>query len=86
MNIYVGNLDFKVKENDLTELFEDFGTVSSAKLITDQYSGKSRGFGFIIMENDLEAQKAIEELNGYTYENRQLVVNEAKERKNNNRR
>ena len=86
MNIYVGNLDFRVKENDLKELFEEFGTVNTSKVITDQYSGKSRGFGFVTMENDLEAKKAIEDLNGTTFENRQIVVNEARGRKNNNRR
>jgi len=81
MNIYVGNLDFKVNESDLEGIFEEYGTVSSAKIITDKYSGKSKGFGFIVMDNDNEAKKAIEELNGATLENRTVVVNEAKPRK-----
>ena len=81
MNIYVGNLDFKVNEKDLEEVFEDYGTVSSAKIITDKFSGRSKGFGFVTMENQDEAEKAIKELNGATFENRQLVVNEAKPKK-----
>ena len=80
MNIYVGNLDFKVNENDLEGRFEEYGTVSSAKIITDKYSGRSKGFGFITMENQDEATKAIEALNGATFENREIVVNEAKPR------
>ncbi len=86
MNIYVGNLDFKVNEHDLEEVFEEYGTVSSAKIITDKYSGRSRGFGFVTMESQEEANKAIKSLNGATYENRELVVNEAKPRKENNNR
>lgn len=81
MNIYVGNLDYKVTENDLEGLFEDFGTVSSAKIITDKFSGRSKGFGFVTMEDQKEATKAIKELNGTTFENRELVVNEARPKK-----
>ena len=83
MNIYVGNLDYKVDETDLQSLFEEFGTVSSSKVITDKYSGKSKGFGFVTMDNQDEANKAIEELNGTTHENRSIVVNEAKPKKDN---
>jgi RNA recognition motif-containing protein len=81
MNIYVGNLDFKVSENDLKGVFEEYGTVGSSKIITDKFSGKSRGFGFITMEDPKEAQKAIESLNGTTLEDRELVVNEARPKK-----
>jgi RNA recognition motif-containing protein len=81
MNIYVGNLDYKVDERDLEGIFEDYGTVASSKIITDKYSGKSKGFGFVTMENQDEAKKAIEELNGATFENRTITVNEAKPRK-----
>ena len=81
MNIYVGNLDFKVNENDLKEIFEEYGAVSSAKIITDKFSGRSKGFGFITMDDDAEANKAIEGLNGATVESREIVVNEAKPRK-----
>lgn len=83
MNIYVGNLDFKVNESDLEGVFEDYGTVSSAKIITDKYSGRSKGFGFVTMDNDEEAAKAIAELNGASFENRVIVVNEAKPKKDN---
>ena len=81
MNIYVGNLDFKVNENDLKEIFEEYGTVSSTKIISDKYSGRSKGFGFIEMENQDEANKAIKELNGSQLESRDIVVNEAKPRR-----
>jgi RNA recognition motif-containing protein len=83
MNIYVGNLDFKVNENDLKEIFEEYGTVSTSNIIIDKYSGKSKGFGFVTMDNDAEASKAIKELNGATLENREMVVNEAKPKKSN---
>jgi RNA recognition motif-containing protein len=83
MNIYVGNLDYKVNENDLEGIFADYGTVSSAKVIVDKYNGRSKGFGFVTMENDKEAKKAIEELNGATFENREIVVNEARPKKEN---
>ena len=83
MKIYVGNLDYKVNENDLQGIFEEYGTVSSTNIITDKYSGRSKGFGFVTMENTDEAEKAIKELNGATFENREIVVNEARPRKNN---
>lgn len=83
MNIYVGNLNFKVTESDLEGIFEEYGTVDSVKIIMDKYSGKSKGFGFVTMENEEEAKKAISELDGGTLENREIVVNEAKPRKNN---
>ncbi len=80
MNIYVGNLNYEVNENDLVEVFESYGTVSSSKIITDKYNGRSKGFGFVTMENEDEANKAIKELNGAAYEERDMVVNEAKPR------
>ncbi len=81
MNIYVGNLDYGVDEHDLNEVFEDYGTVDSAKVIMDKFSGRSKGFGFVTMENADEAKKAIDNLNGATYESRKIIVNEAKPRK-----
>jgi RNA recognition motif-containing protein len=81
MNIYVGNLDYKVDEKDLDDVFSEYGTVSSAKVIMDKFNGRSKGFGFVEMENQDEANKAIEELDGATYENREITVNEAKPKK-----
>ena len=78
MNIFVGNLDYKVDEKDLNEVFSEYGTVSSAKVITDKFTGRSKGFGFVEMENQDEAAKACNELDGATLENRKIVVNEAK--------
>ena len=80
MNIYVGNLTYNVTDASLQALFEGFGTVSSARVITDKFSGNSKGFGFVEMANPAEAQKAIAELNGTQYEGRTLVVNEARAR------
>jgi len=82
MNIYVGNLDYKVNEDDLKGIFEEFGTVGSARVITDKFSGRSKGFGFVSMEDENEAKTAINELNGATLENREITVNEAKPKKN----
>jgi RNA recognition motif-containing protein len=81
MNIYVGNLDYRVNEKDLNEVFSEYGTVISAKIIMDKYNGRSKGFGFVEMENEDEANKAIQKLDGTTIENRQITVNEAKPRK-----
>ena len=79
-NIYVGNLAWAVTSDDLLEMFGQYGKVTSAQVISDRDTGRSRGFGFVEMENDEEAQKAIEALNGFDHENRQLTVNVAKER------
>ena len=83
MNIYVGNLDYKVTEDDLENVFSKYGSVSSSSIITDKYSGRSKGFGFITMDNDEEAAQAISELNETKLESRDIVVNEAKPRKSN---
>ena len=81
MNIYVGNLDYKVNDNDLEKLFGSYGTVSSASVITDKYSGRSKGFGFVEMDNDDEARAAIDGLNGTMLKTREITVNEARPRK-----
>ncbi len=81
MNIYVGNLSYKVEESELKELFEEFGEVTSVKIITDKYSGRSKGFGFIEMTNEDEAKAAINELNGKEIDGRQVVVNIARPRR-----
>ncbi|MBN2612490.1 MAG: RNA-binding protein [Bacteroidales bacterium] len=86
MNIYVGNLDYKVDGEDLKGIFEEYGNVSETKVITDKFSGRSKGFGFVTMENSADGIKAIKELNGATLENRQIVVNEALEKKESNNR
>lgn len=76
--IYVGNLHFKATEEDLMELFSKSGEVESVKIIKDLSTGNSRGFGFVEMSADEDAQKAIKTLNGYTFMERKLNVNEAK--------
>ena len=77
-NIYVGNLSFNVSDSDLETAFAAFGTVNQVKVIVDRATGRSRGFGFVEMENDEEALAAIEGLNGSEMEERALVVNEAR--------
>jgi RNA recognition motif-containing protein len=79
-NIYVGNLAWGVTSDDLLELFGQYGKVLSAQVISDRETGRSRGFGFVEMESDEEAQKAIEALNGAEHQSRQLTVNIARER------
>jgi RNA recognition motif-containing protein len=79
-NIYVGNLPYDTTGDDLVQLFQSFGTVTSGQVIIDKFSGRSRGFGFVEMANDDEAQAAIEALNGTPYGNRPLTVNEARPR------
>ncbi len=83
MNIYVGNLSYSLDEQKLQEVFEAFGEVSSVKIIADKYTGRSKGFGFIEMPNDDEAQNAIRELNDQPVDNRNLKVNEARKREDN---
>jgi RNA recognition motif-containing protein len=78
MNIYVSNLSFNVQDEDLKEFFTEYGEVSSAKVITDKFTGKSRGFGFVEMPDDEAAQKAIAELDQASVENRTIRVMEAK--------
>ncbi len=82
MNIYVGNLSAKTSEQELREAFETFGEVDSAKIIKDNFTGKSRGFGFVVMPSQEQAQAAIEGLNGKELEGSTLTVNEAKPREN----
>lgn len=80
MNIYVSNLSYGVDDNSLQDLFSQHGNVSSAKVITDRISGKSRGFGFVEMPNDDEARQAIDKLNQTDLDGRKINVNEAKPR------
>jgi len=78
MNIYVGNLAYSLSESELEEEFVKYGSVSSAKIITDRDTGRSKGFGFIEMPNDDEAKKAIEELTGKEIKGREVKINEAR--------
>jgi RNA recognition motif-containing protein len=79
-NIYVGNLAWETTADDLLSLFQEHGAVARAQVITDRETGRSRGFGFVEMDNDGEAQKAIDALNGTDYRGRPLTVNEARPR------
>ena len=78
--LYVGNLGYGVSNSDLQQLFEEFGTVQSAQVIMDRDTGRSKGFGFVEMSSDAEAQAAIDTLNGKNVDGRNLTVNEAKPR------
>jgi RNA recognition motif-containing protein len=78
MNIYVGNLSFDTAENELRDLFEAFGAVDSVKIISDQFTGRSRGFGFVEMSQREDGMKAIQELDAKEFGGRTLKVNEAK--------
>ena len=80
MNIYISNLSFRVEDSDLKQLFDEYGEVSSAKVITDRYTGRSRGFGFVEMPDSEAAQKAINELNQAEYDGKTITVNEARPR------
>lgn len=82
MNIYVGNLSYRVKEADLQQVMEDYGTVTSCKVIMDRETGKSKGFGFVEIADDAAGAKAIAELNGAEYEGRTMVVKEARQESN----
>lgn len=79
--VYIGNLSFKATEAELEELFSEFGQIESTKIIKDRETGRSKGFAFIEMATDDEAQNAIDHLDGTMFQNRQLVVNKARPRK-----
>jgi len=76
--LYVGGLPYKTGDDELNSLFTNYGKVTSAKVIKDKFSGRSRGFGFVEMEDDNEAMVAVSKLNGSEYEGRKLIVNEAR--------
>ncbi len=87
MNIYVSNLGFNCQTEELVTLFMEYGAVSSCKVITDKFTNKSKGFGFVEMPNQEEAEKAVEKLNGAMVDGRNINVSEARpreERSNNN--
>lgn len=78
MNIYVGNLSWNLKDQDLQNLFAPYGEVTSAKIVSDKFTNRSKGFGFVEMANDDEAKAAIEALNGTEVDSRNIVVNESR--------
>jgi RNA recognition motif-containing protein len=80
MRIYVGNLPYSVTDDDLRETFAEFGELASAEVIKDRYSGQSKGFGFVEMPNNAEADEAIKALNDQPLKGRKLTVNEARPR------
>jgi len=86
MNIYVGSLHYDLSEDELRELFETYGEVSSVRIITDKFTGRSKGFGFVEMSDSEAANQAIEELNGTEIKGRTIRVNESIERKDQDRK
>jgi RNA recognition motif-containing protein len=86
MNIFCGSLPFSLKEDELRGFFEEYGEVASVKIITDKFSGRSKGFGFVEMPVEDEARKAISELHGAEVDGRTIVVNESEERRDAPRR
>ena len=80
MNIFIAGLSYNVNDADLNTLFEEYGAISSAKVIMDRNLGRSKGYGFVEMENNEEANKAISELNGAEYDGRTISVSEARPR------
>jgi len=80
MNIYVGNLSYDMTENDLQQLFEEYGSTTRVTIINDRDTGRSKGFGFVEMEQAADAEKAIQELDGQAVKGRNIRVNQAQER------
>ena len=83
MNIYVGNLSWQMTDEDLRTLFEQYGSVTSAKIVKDKVSGRSKGFGFVEMKDTTHANNAIEKLNNTSFNQQSIVVNEARPQTNN---
>jgi len=86
MNIFVAKLNFDTRESELRQAFESFGAVDSVKIIMDKFTGKSKGYGFVEMPNDEEAQAAINDLNDQEFDGRTIVVKKAEPRENRDRR
>jgi RNA recognition motif-containing protein len=80
MNIYVGNLPYDISEDEIRQMFAEFGSVSSVNVIKDRVTGNSKGFGFVEMDDDAEGQKAVDELNGAEVKGRNLKINLARPR------
>jgi RNA recognition motif-containing protein len=86
MTLYVGNIPYVVKEEELKEIFQEYGTVTSIKIVTDKYTGRSKGFGFVEMENDEQEELAVKECNRREIHDRNLEVSKAHSRKGYNER
>jgi RNA recognition motif-containing protein len=86
MNIFIAGLSFKVNDADLSNLFEEYGNITSAKVVTDRMTGRSKGYGFVEMEDNEAATKAITELNGAEFDGRTISVSEARPREERPRR
>ena len=87
MKLFIGSLPYNITENELLDLFSEYGDVVNAKLVVDHFSGRSKGFGFVEMATRSEGHKAMENLNGKEYKHQRLVCNEAKQlKKKKNRR
>jgi len=84
MNIFIAGLSYNITDSDLSDLFGEYGNIASAKVIMDRDSGRSKGYGFVEIEDEDSAKKAIEELNGAEYDGRVITVTEARPRNNNN--
>lgn len=85
MNVYVGNLSYEVSDDDLRELFAEYGPVEKSNVIRDRDTGSSKGFGFVEMERQADAEKAIKELNGSSVKGREIKVNQARPREERSR-
>ncbi|MDR1561530.1 MAG: RNA-binding protein [Dysgonamonadaceae bacterium] len=86
MNIFVAGLSFQKNDADLAQIFEEYGTISSARVITDRFTGRSKGYGFVEIEDEKAAQRAIDELNGAELDGRQLSISEARPKEERPRR
>jgi RNA recognition motif-containing protein len=86
MNIFIAGLSFKVNDTDLANLFEEYGQITTAKVITDRQTGRSKGYGFVEIDDNEAAEKAIAELNGAEYDGRTISVSEARQREERPRR
>ena len=86
MNIYVGNLSYELTEHELQELFEEYGSIVKVSIITDRETGRSKGFGFVEMEKQADAERAIENLDGHSVNGRNITVNQARPRNERNDR
>lgn len=86
MNIYVGNLSYDTNDTKIEELFKEYGSVTSVSVITDKYTGRSKGFGFVEMDVQAEAEEAVKQLNGSVVDGRNIKVNQARPKNDRSKR